>query len=75
MSATRIVYKGDPNIVVYIDREQASAPVQWENLAFKERDSEEEWPLQPTPFQTADMPWNDQLAAAMVDQWIEMQGG
>ena len=65
----RIVYAQDSNLIVYINREQASAPVRFEYLAFDDA------PMQATPYQTADMPTDDQEAAAMVNTYAENVAG
>lgn len=65
----RIVYAQDSNLVVYINREQSSAPVTFEYLAFDDA------PMQSTPYQTADMPMDDQAAAAMVSEYAENMAG
>lgn len=59
----RIIYEQDNNLVVYINRRQASAPVTFEYLAFDDA------PMQATPYQTADMPMDDQAAASMVNEY------
>jgi hypothetical protein len=66
---TRIVYAQDTNLVVYINRKQASAPVTFEYLAFDDA------PMQSTPYQTANMPSDDQQAAAMVSEYADNMAG
>jgi hypothetical protein len=58
-----IVYNQDKNLVVSIDRDDPAAPVTFMYTAFDDAHR------QSTPFQTADMPDDDQAAAAMVNEY------
>ena len=62
---TAITYANDPLLVVFIDRTSVSAPVTFQYLAFDDA------PVQATPYQTADMPADDQAAAEMVSQYAD----
>ncbi len=53
--------EADPYLVVFVNWEQATAPVGYEY---------DEGPRQWTPYQTADLPGTDQAAAKMVNDWI-----
>jgi hypothetical protein len=63
-----IVYEGDPMLTVHIDRAHAEANVRY---SYEGNDTSYE----PTCYQTADMPWDDQAAAKMINDWLESQGG
>ena len=65
----RIVYAQDTNLIVWIDRAHASAPVMFQYVAFDDA------PVQATPYQTADMPEDDQAAASMVNDYAESLAG
>jgi hypothetical protein len=62
---TAIVYDADPLLTVYIDRSQPTAGVRY--VYDDQYDGGTE---RPTPYQTADMPMNDQKAAEMVNAWL-----
>ena len=62
MTYQAIVCVQDDLLVVFIDRDDATAQVTYQ---YDDRDE------QPTPFRTADMPMDDQAAAAMVNDWIQ----
>jgi hypothetical protein len=62
MTYESIRLDADPLLVVHIDRSRATAPV-----TYTYDDREE----QPTQYQTADMPMDDQRAAQMVAEWLE----
>lgn len=65
---TDITYDADPMLTVHIDRSQASAPVRY---SYEANESDHE----ATPFQSADMPWNDQEAAKKVGEWLATVAG
>jgi hypothetical protein len=59
-----IVFKRDPDLRVYIDRGDPGATVLY---------SYGDWDLnQPTPYQTADMPLDDQEAAEMINSYLDI---
>jgi hypothetical protein len=64
-----IVYEKDKYLLVHIDRSSRTAPVTFQYTAFDDA------PVQSTPFQTADMPGDDQEAAAKVDRYAESVAG
>ena len=66
---SRITFAADRHLIVNIDRSNASAPVTFEYIAFDDA------PVQSTPYQTADMPADDQEAAAMVNAYAENIAG
>lgn len=59
---TEIVCDADPLLTVYIDRASPAARVYY---AYGDNPTD-----QPTPYQTADLPMDDQAAAAMVNAWL-----
>ena len=61
MTIDAITYASDPLLVVHIDRSRATAPVTY---TYDDRED------QPTPYQTADMPMDDQRAAEMINTWL-----
>lgn len=60
-AVTSIVCDDDTELVVHIRRNQSTAPV-WYTYAGDDGGA---------PFQTADMPMDDQRAARMVNEWLE----
>lgn len=65
---TDIPCDADAELTVHIDRSHPEANVRYSYTA-NESDHEG------TPFQTADMPWNDQEAARMVNDWLATCAG
>jgi hypothetical protein len=61
MAYSEITCKADPLLVVHIDRSRATAPVTY---------TYDDCEKQSTPYQTADMPIDDQRAAQMVNEWL-----
>jgi len=61
---TDIACDADPELIVHIDRDEPAAAVRFSY----ERNAIEH---SPTPFQTVDMPWDDQAAAAKVNDWLD----
>ena len=61
MPHQKIICAADPLLAVYIDRENPAALVVYE---YDDRGE------QPTQYQTADMPMDDQAAASMVNDWL-----
>jgi hypothetical protein len=66
MSATPIICATDPLLQVYIYRSSARAAVWY---------AYDGGPEQSTPYQTADMPADDQQAADQVLDWIQQSYG
>ena len=64
-----IVCATDPQLTVYIDRERATAQVFYRYGWSDGSDSDPE--IQSAPYQTADMPMDDQRAASMIKNWLE----
>lgn len=62
MAYQAITYRADELLTVYVDREHATARVTYN---YDDRGE------QSTPFQTADLPADDQAAAEMVNDWID----
>lgn len=65
MTYTEIVCDADPLLTVYIDRSRPTAGV-----FFKYDDQYDGGADQSTLYRTADMPADDQVAAAMVNAWL-----
>jgi hypothetical protein len=57
----KITCNADPLLTVYIDRNNSASTVY-----YRYSDGDE----QPAPYQTADMPGDDQRAAQMVNDWL-----
>lgn len=68
---TRIVCAADPALTVFVDRVNKASQV-WAEYDRRDGDA----PAQiSTPFQAADMPMDDQAAAAKVSDWLDCQQG
>jgi hypothetical protein len=61
-SEASITFEGDPALLVQIDRAHLSALVRFQY-------GNDGW--RATPFQTADMPPEDQEAAALISDWLD----
>lgn len=66
MAYKRIIYAPDPLLIVLIDSDSMGT-----GTVFYDYDDRGE---KHTPFQTADMPMDEQKAAAKVNEWLEDQG-
>jgi hypothetical protein len=66
---SRITFDQDRFLVVNIDRSNPAAPVTFQYLAFDDA------PVQATPYQTADMPEDDQAAARKISLYADSLAG
>jgi hypothetical protein len=68
---TRIVYEKDPNLVVYINWQDKASQV---FFSYDRQDGEKP-ECQNTPYQSADMPFDEQEAADMIDDYCNSLDG
>jgi hypothetical protein len=68
MNTYNIVYEADPMLTVHIDRSNMAGLVRY---SYTGNDIE----MAATCFQTADMPRDDQEAAAKINDWLDCQAG